>query len=195
MSEDKKELTRRNLLRASVRGACVVGLGGTMAALAGRSAGQEMVWQLDPSKCTWCGKCATNCVLEISAVKCLQEFAMCGYCDKCFGYVNLQSDSSDASGGGATFIPEKLLCPTGALVRKFVEGIYFEYTVVEELCIGCAKCVAGCQEGNGSLYLQIRHDRCINCNECGIALACPAGAFRRVEASRPYLPNKARVDE
>ena len=47
-----------------------------------------------------------------------------------------------------------------------------EYIIDEELCIGCAKCVKGCAAfGNGSLHLQVRHDRCLNCNECTIATA------------------------
>jgi electron transport complex protein RnfB len=41
--------------------------------------------------------------------------------------------------------------------------------------------------GNGSFYLQVRHDRCLNCNECSIARVCPAQAFKRVPASQPYL--------
>ena len=57
-----------------------------------------------------------------------------------------------------------------------------------ERCIGCAKCVEGCNRfGNGSLFLQIRHDRCVHCNECAIARTCPTDAFRRVPASQPYL--------
>jgi len=76
----------------------------------------------------------------------------------------------------------------GAIQRKFVEDPYYEYTIDEALCIGCAKCVDGCNRfGNGSLYLQVRHDRCLNCNECSIARVCPSDAFRRVPASHPYL--------
>ncbi len=40
---------------------------------------------------------------------------------------------------------------------------------------------------NGSLYLQVMQDRCVNCNECAIAVACPSRAFCRVSAERPYL--------
>jgi electron transport complex protein RnfB len=48
--------------------------------------------------------------------------------------------------------------------------------------------VKGCNAfGNGSLHLQVLHDRCLNCNECAIAIACPVSAFRRVPAERPYL--------
>jgi len=73
-------------------------------------------------------------------------------------------------------------------VRTFVENPYFEYEIDEELCIGCGKCVKGCGAfGNGSLYLQVRHDRCVNCNECAISQGCPAHAYRRVPASRPYI--------
>ncbi len=79
------------------------------------------------------------------------------------------------------------MCPLGAIQRRFIEEPYFEYTIDETLCVGCGKCVKGCNAfGNGSLYLQVRHDRCVNCNDCAIARACPAGAFRRVPASRPY---------
>jgi electron transport complex protein RnfB len=73
-------------------------------------------------------------------------------------------------------------------VRRFVEDPYFEYHIDEPLCIGCAKCVKGCNAfGNGSLQLQVRHDRCLNCNECAIAAVCPADAFRRVSADAPYV--------
>ncbi|MHC4761400.1 MAG: hypothetical protein ACYS9H_08680 [Planctomycetota bacterium] len=33
-----------------------------------------------------CGNCATHCVLNESAVKCVHAYAMCGYCDLCTGY-------------------------------------------------------------------------------------------------------------
>jgi electron transport complex protein RnfB len=40
---------------------------------------------------------------------------------------------------------------------------------------------------NGSLYLQVMHDRCVNCNECSISVACPTDAFSRVPVETPYL--------
>jgi electron transport complex protein RnfB len=43
---------------------------------------------------------------------------------------------------------------------------------------------------NGSLYLQVMQDRCVNCNECAIAVACPSQAFCRVSAERPYRMKK-----
>jgi Na+-translocating ferredoxin:NAD+ oxidoreductase subunit B len=76
----------------------------------------------------------------------------------------------------------------GAIKRTYVEDPYYEYTIDEPLCIGCGKCVKGCYSfGNGSLFLQVRHDRCLNCNDCSIARGCPSGAFRRVPANSPYL--------
>ncbi|HQC51652.1 MAG TPA: 4Fe-4S binding protein, partial [Lentisphaeria bacterium] len=65
---------------------------------------------------------------------------------------------------------------------------YFEYKINEELCIGCGKCVKGCASfGNGSLFLQVRHNLCLNCNQCQIALVCPAHAFVKVPADKPYI--------
>jgi electron transport complex protein RnfB len=75
-------------------------------------------------------------------------------------------------------------------VERHGDERFFEYTIDEQKCIACGKCVAGCRLMNGSLYLQVRHDRCVNCNECAIAVACPAQAFRRVPASQPYLLGK-----
>lgn len=142
---------------------------------------RQTVWQLDPSKCIQCGRCATECVMTPSAVKCTHVYAMCGYCDLCGGY--LKPDSKTISTAA-----ENQLCPTNAIKRKFVEEPFFEYEIIEPLCIGCGKCVKGCGAfGNGSLQLQVRHDRCVNCNQCSIARNCPAGAFSRVPASHPYL--------
>ncbi|MEI6456284.1 MAG: ferredoxin [bacterium] len=142
---------------------------------------RKTVWQLDPSKCIQCGRCATNCVMTPSAVKCVHVYAMCGYCDLCGGYFKPGTRTLNT---GA----ENQLCPTNALKRKFVEDPFFEYTIDETLCIGCGKCVKGCSAfGNGSLQLQVRHDLCENCNQCAIARDCPSGAFTRVPADKPSL--------
>jgi len=141
----------------------------------------KLVWQLDPARCVQCGRCATHCVLNPSAVKCVHVFALCGYCKLCFGYFQPGAETLTADA-------ENQLCPAGAIRRRFVEEPYYEYTIDEQLCIGCGKCVKGCNAfGNGSLFLQVRHDRCVQCNECSIARHCPAQAFRRVPADRPYL--------
>ena len=142
---------------------------------------KPQVWQIDPYKCVACGNCATYCVLEESAVKCVQVYPICGYCKICFGF--FEPEPYDINEGA-----ENQLCPTGAIKRTYIEDPYYEYTIDESLCIGCGKCVKGCNTfGNGSFFLQVRHDRCLNCNECAIAAACPSGAFVRVPAERPYL--------
>jgi electron transport complex protein RnfB len=174
-------LNRRDFLRGGVRVAAVAGLGVLGGVVATRSTAEDYIWQIDPQKCTHCGRCATDCVLSESAVKCVQKFDICGYCDLCTGYFEAEPIALNT---GA----ENQLCPTGAIVRKFIEDPYFEYTIDEQLCIGCAKCVKGCQLfGNGSFHLQVRHDRCLNCNECSIARVCEGDAFVRVPASQQNI--------
>ena len=172
---------RRDFLRNALR----LGAGAAVGAVAvrlGLAAGREQtVWQLDPDVCVQCGNCSTACVLRESAVKCVHAFEVCGYCDLCSGYLRQNSDGRDTAA-------EHRLCPTGALTRRFVEDPYYEYTIDERLCVACGRCVKACGEyGNGSLFLQVRHDRCRNCNQCSIARSCPVSAYRRVPASRPYL--------
>ena len=177
----KKEVKRRDIMRLGLHTAAGLTVGGIAGLLIGDSSPEEMVWQLDPSLCIQCEKCSTNCVLALSAVKCVHSHSMCGYCDLCSGYLEPGAQSRDT---GA----ENQLCPTGAIQRHFIEDPYFQYTIDDKRCIGCGKCVKGCGSfGNGSLYLQVRHDRCLNCNECAIAKSCPSQAFRRVPASSPYI--------
>lgn len=142
---------------------------------------RRTVWQLDPAKCIQCGRCATNCVLTNSAVKCVHRFEMCGFCKLCFGF--FQPGTRILSSAA-----ENQICPTGAIRRKYIESPFYEYTIDEPMCIGCGRCVKTCSAfGNGSLALQVRHDRCVNCNECSIARHCPAGAYTRVPSDEPYL--------
>jgi electron transport complex protein RnfB len=198
-----KKTGRRDFIKQCARGAALLGIGGACGVLASRkntyqcngkcgeckpdNAGacplgsEEFVWQIDPEKCTQCGRCATHCVLALSAVKCIHSYSICGYCDLCGGYQ--RPDAKGRSTGA-----ENQLCPTAAIQRTFIEDPYYQYTINEERCIGCGICVKGCGTfGNGSLYLQVKHDLCVNCNECAIATACPSDAFRRVPASDPYL--------
>jgi electron transport complex protein RnfB len=188
-AEGAKRISRREALRSGLVGAGLLGLGGAGAGLAmsgesrakGSKSGGDRLWQIDPHVCAACGKCATNCVLEPSAVRCVHAFKMCGYCDLCTGFFEL--GVPDRHSGA-----ENQLCPTGAITRTFVDDPYFEYTIDPALCVGCGKCVKGCElYGNGSLFLQVRHDICVNCNECSIATACPSNAFRRVSASDPFI--------
>jgi electron transport complex protein RnfB len=289
------KITRRELLGKSIRCAGAAAAAGFVGYAALRQPkakeGMAMLWQLDPDKCIQCGNCATNCVLKSSAVKCIHAFAVCGYCDLCFAYFQPQLNQRNT---GA----ENQLCPVGAIQRTFVEDPYYQYTIDQSLCVGCGKCVKGCNAfGNGSLFLQIVHGDmsfkewlrsqgeedvaawslfieldskgrpkslsemieeakkwlakqtgvkpqgqgatsppssgsqievemyppdpieqerigqelargrdllriykshrgqvpcCLNCNECSIAIACPAQAFRRVPADQPYLLRKPK---
>lgn len=179
----KKKLDRRKFINSGVRLTMALGLGGLGGSLISSSSPDELVWQLDASKCVQCGRCATSCVIKPSAVKCMHVFDMCGYCDLCGGY--FRPGSKDLSTAA-----ENMLCPTAAIERKYIENPYFEYHIIEDLCIGCGKCVKGCGSfGNGSMQLQVNHDLCVNCNECAIARDCPVDAFERVPASEAYLFN------
>lgn len=177
-------LTRRQFLVNGARASVLAGLGGVSALVVTRASAGHLVWQLDPGKCIQCGRCATDCVLTPSAVKCVHVYAMCGYCDLCGGY--FKPDTKTLNTGA-----ENQLCPTSAIRRKYIEDPFFEYSIEEPLCIGCGKCVKGCGSfGNGSLQLQVRHNICVNCNECSIARNCPSDAFSRVPAGSPYLLNR-----
>ena len=198
MKKDKdkdKAFDRRSFINKSARftlGLSLAGVGSLAAVNAGR---EKYVWQIDPFKCTQCGRCATDCVLSLSAVKCVHAYDLCGYCDLCGGY--FKPGVTDLQTGA-----EKQLCPAAAIERRFIEEPYFEYIIDEDLCFGCGKCVKGCSSfGNGSFHLQIRHNICVNCNECSIARVCPSDAISRIPASTPYIikgdfgPNEEREQE
>ena len=182
MSIDKnKYQSRRDFVKNAGRLAIVLPLAFIPVALAKKTSVEGYVWQIDPFKCTQCGRCATSCVMTPSAAKCIHAYDLCGYCDLCGGY--LKPDANKL-----TTAAENQLCPTAAIQRKFIEEPYFEYVINEDLCIGCAKCVKGCTSfGNGSLHLQIIHKWCLNCNECSIARLCPSQAISRVKASKAYM--------
>jgi len=174
--------TRRKFLKTSAR----LFAGGSILALFGFSyhksvaKGAEYFWQIDPQKCTFCGRCETDCVLHVSAVKCVHAIRVCGYCDLCGGYYRTNVKELNTAA-------ENLMCPTGAINRSFVEEPYFEYSINENLCNGCGKCAKGCNSfGNGSLYLQIKQELCKGCNECRISKSCPAGAIQRVSVAMAY---------
>ncbi len=178
----KSPISRRDFFKKCgqlAAGASILAIGGKFAS---RMTGEEadLFWQIDPYQCTQCGLCETACVLPVSAVKCFHANKVCGYCDLCGGYY--RSSVKDLNTAA-----ENMMCPTGAITRKFVEEPYFEYTIDEELCNGCGKCVKGCTSfGNGSLYLQVQQDLCLNCNECKIAQVCPAEAISRVPFKNAY---------
>jgi len=187
MSEKKTE--RRDFLRRCFGGAVGAAVAGIAAAAAKRAKAEDYVWQIDPHKCTQCGLCATECVLNPSAVKCVHAYELCWYCDLCGGYHQSYTRETDTAA-------EHQLCPTSAISRTYIENPFYKYDIDEEKCIGCGLCVKGCGAfGNGSLFLQVRHDRCTNCNECAIARACPSGAFVRVPVSEPYILKKGKGNE
>jgi len=178
---EKPPVSRRSFIANGLRGAAALAAAAAAGAAIPRSAGGQTVWQIDPYKCTQCERCETHCVLTPSAVKCVHSYDVCGYCDLCGGYHQPSPLEHDTAA-------ENQLCPTAAIRRVHVEGQYFEYRIDESLCTACGKCVKGCTSfGNGSLHMQVRHDRCVNCNQCAIARVCPSSAFLRVPAGRPYL--------
>ncbi len=185
-AEGAAACSRRDLLRAGLRGAVAAALAGVAGLALGRprASRRALVWQIDPDRCNQCGNCATRCILRPSAVKCVQDYAVCGFCDLCFAYFNPRTSTREPPGVNGQ-------CPTDAIRRKRLDEPYHEYRIDEALCIGCGICIRGCEDsGNGSLHLQIKQDLCVQCNQCAIATACPADAIRRVPASTPYLHRK-----
>jgi Na+-translocating ferredoxin:NAD+ oxidoreductase subunit B len=180
MEKNSKSKNRREFIQSGMRLSLALALGSVSGLALSKVIKDEYVWQINPFECTQCGRCATDCVMTPSAVKCVHAYDLCGYCDLCGGY--FKPDANQLSTAA-----ENQLCPTAAIERRFIEEPYFEYIINEDLCIGCAKCVEGCTAfGNGSLHLQIIHDICLNCNECAIARVCPSNAIKRVKSSEAY---------
>ena len=178
----RSPLARRKFLQTFGSVAAGGSILAVFAGLARKTGGNEatLFWQIDPQKCTQCGRCETYCVLPVSAVKCIHAYKVCGYCDLCGGYYRSNVKELNTAA-------ENLICPAGAIQRKFVEDPYFEYVIDESLCNGCGKCVKGCSSfGNGSLYLQVKRELCVNCNECTIATVCPSDAIIRVPYHMAY---------
>jgi electron transport complex protein RnfB len=175
--------TRRQFIDRSVRILGFTAIGGTAGLLANRASGNA-VFQVDPFKCTACDLCRTSCVLSHSAVKAVNDFDKCGYCQLCPAYMDVTSRPDEKG------IPAGKVCPQDALKRRVVgkedpddpNNNYYEYAIDETRCDGCGKCVKACKPpaGNGSLRLEIRYARCVECNECSILIACPDNAIVRV---------------
>ncbi len=130
-----------------------------------------------------CQKCATTCVLPLSAVRAVNDHAKCGRCCICPAYYDVTSDL------GPDGLPTRKLCPRDAITRKPIGKVdpddplnnFYEYLIDEKLCNGCGLCVMGCKEpaGLGSIRIEVRCDLCLNCNRCSIAEACPDDAYDR----------------
>lgn len=178
--------TRRQFIDRTARAVGLTALGGAAATLIARRASAHAVFQVDPSKCAACDICRTACVLPLSAVKAVNEFSKCGYCQLCPAYMDVTS-APDERGK-----PTGKTCPQDAVKRRVVgredpddpNNNYYEYTIDEARCTGCGKCVKACRPpmGNGAFRLEIRYNRCLTCNECSILVACPEAAIVRLHA-------------
>ncbi len=180
----QSKINRRDFIRTGMRAVAFLSLGSVAGYSISKTMKDDLVWQIDPTKCVQCGRCAYSCVMNLSAVKCMHVHKICGYCDLCGGYFKPQVKQLDTAA-------EHQLCPTKALKRTFVEPPYYKYDVIEELCNGCGKCVEGCGAfGNGSLQLQINQKICVQCNQCSIAQICPSEAIVRIPRNKAYMLRK-----
>jgi Na+-translocating ferredoxin:NAD+ oxidoreductase subunit B len=189
--------SRREFMERSIRIAGFVGIGGA-AVLLGRRASSQYVFQVDPARCAACDLCRTSCVLSHSAVKVVNTFAECGYCQMCPAYFDVTSQPDDKGH------PTGKTCPQDAIKRRIVgkedkedpNNNYYEYTIDESLCDGCGKCVKACKPpaGNGSLHLEVRYNRCDECDACAIQRVCPENAILRIPAPG-ILSTKAHSEE
>lgn len=187
MSEKKP---RREFLGTMARGAALVGLCGSGVFLVNKTH-QVYAWQLDTAKCVnsrlgatgvdVCELCASECVVELSAVRAVNEYSKCGRCYICPAYFDITSAVNDEG------LPSQKLCPRDAIERKPIGWVdpddpannFYEYIIDEVLCNGCGRCVMGCKEpaGLGSIKLEVRYNLCTDCNRCSIAIACPDDAY------------------
>jgi electron transport complex protein RnfB len=186
-ASEKKDVSRRDFMRLGGRLAAGGVLGGiAWRALAGtdpefelEQPGVRYAWQIDPEKCSFCGKCASACVRQPSAVKAVNDQKKCSYCVICYGHIsNKEIDSVKVETDGHK------VCPVDAVRRHNYSGGpdgYFTYTIDHERCIGCGECAHACNgHGSKSLFLIIRPDLCLGCNQCQIALECPENAITRL---------------
>lgn len=191
------EPTRREVLGHAARGVGLLALGGPLVYLTTK-AGADGVWWIDPTKCVNirlgatgiepCALCSTDCVLPLSAVRAVNEYAKCGRCCICPAYFEVTSEV------GTDGLPLGRLCPRDAIKREVIGEVdpddplnnFYEYVIDENKCNGCGTCVLACKEpaGLGSIRLEVRHDLCADCNRCSIAVVCPDDAL---------LPNPDRL--
>ncbi len=188
------DTNRREFLQRTGQAACAAALGGT-AIMLGRRACSGDSWAIAPDKCinirlgvtgadSVCEACATSCVLPLSAVRAVNEHSLCGRCCICPAYFDVRSSM------GSDGLPTKKICPRDAIKRTVIGDVdendplnnFYEYTIDEELCNGCGRCVMECKDpaGLGSIRLEVRYDRCLHCNQCTIATQCPEDAYTRV---------------
>jgi electron transport complex protein RnfB len=180
-------MSRRNFIRIAGQmagGAVLAGIGARVFSPPAEDAEfipqeRRFAWQIDPEKCRYCGLCETTCVRKPSAAKAVNDPKKCSNCVVCYGHIkntHIASAKIDAEG--------KRVCPHDAVLRKnFSGGVdgMFLYSHDHAGCTGCGKCVKACNErGTKSMFLVIRPDLCLGCNECAIAVACPYDAIERI---------------
>lgn len=187
------EQNRRDFLRHSGQAACAIAIGGVGFEL-GRRACAGDAWVIAPNQCinirlgvtgavNVCDACATSCVLPLSAVRAVNDHSACGRCCICPAYYDVLSPT------GSDGLPTKKLCPRDAITRTPIGEVdpydplnnFYEYTIDEEKCNGCGRCVMECKDpaGLGSIRLEVRNDLCLRCNRCSIAEVCPEDAYLR----------------
>jgi electron transport complex protein RnfB len=188
MGEDDNTVKkgRRNFLVNAGRVACGLVLGGAAYRVLSAYASEETagpkshwVWQIDPQKCAFCDKCEKSCVRKPSAVKAVNDQLKCSYCVVCYGHISdryIASDKIDTEG--------RRVCPYDAVTRKNYSGGkdgYFIYDIDDKKCTGCGLCAKECnKKGTKSMYMIIRPDLCLLCNNCNIADVCPEGAVEKL---------------
>ena len=131
MAELKKlppRVTRFTFLRNGMRAlvGTVLGVSGGWSAFGARR--KNTVWQIDPMKCVQCEHCSTSCVVAPSAVKCVQSYSICGYCQLCFGYFQPNAPELTAAA-------ENQLCPTDAITHSQMDMEHF-LAIPRELNVG-----------------------------------------------------------
>ena len=125
-------------------------------------------------------------MLPLSAVKAVNQFDKCGYCQLCPAYMDVTSQSDETRHSVGQGLP----AGRAQAARRRARGPgrpeqqLLRVLDDEKLCTGCGKCIKACKPpiGNGSLRLEIRYDLCVTCNECSILVACPETAIVRVHA-------------
>src|ERR1039458_4460914 len=188
-------VSRRDLLHNVVRGSVLATLSGGALFLVKKANGQ-VVWQVDAARCInsrlgdtgaeACKLCTTECVVALSAVRAVNEYAKCGRCNICPAYFNITS-AVDAQG-----LPSEKLCPRDAIARKPIgkadpedpANNFYEYIIDEEKC----------EEplGLGSIVLRVRYDKCVNCNRCAISRTCPKDALHQIPVEQALRPPEIR---